>query len=217
MLGILPHVLGNKSENVQFQWIGDDRAGDNATVQVLKNGKVFNRHLNTTVEIPGNYFFMDNKDIVKQFQLHIMFFTKNWVSNLQTLPTFVDRDAWVIKQNYLYSRFKYMLARLVESGLYSRWDEYYSKLVTVRLMRDAAKEVGETLGEKNKRSSVVSISNLFHYVFLNERKKHDHKPETIPVKVYLMIGAYGLIFLAFSCIMLLIEVGLYSFSRVMEE
>ncbi|CAL8124326.1 unnamed protein product [Orchesella dallaii] len=204
------HELYNKVE-----WIGDDLAKDHFTVdvavQLLKENKIFNKHSYKTINIPNRYFLLDTTDRVEIFKMQLLFFTGNWISKAQPLPLFMSRVGWIIRQNYLYTRLKTKIAQLYESGLYDRWKRYYDKYHMILYIRNIAKELAHHDGSNftgrnfEGKQNGISLLNLFHFVYFNERKL-SFVSETLPKQVFVIIVLYTLISLAFSFTVLICEV-----------
>ncbi|CAL8143066.1 unnamed protein product [Orchesella dallaii] len=179
-------IYGTLSRKIE--WIGGD-AGS-ATVSLLKSDRILNRDTNKSIPTPQSFFVIDKTNHAELFKMHLTFFTKKWVSNVQPLPIFMSRSAWTIKENYLYSRLKSKLAQLYESGLYDRWEAFYVKDDIVYYIKKAAEQLDDRVVRNSSNGSGIlsnprnyrnkqlvgkqggiSLTNLFHYVYLNEQKE----------------------------------------------
>ncbi|CAL8124119.1 unnamed protein product [Orchesella dallaii] len=161
ILGEGRNVTGDYGELFnRIEWVGDDAFGDNATVQILKYGRVFNMHTKKFTEIPEKFFFLDRIDVVSRFKMKLNFYSDYWVSNVNPLPVFMIRFGWVINKNYLYTKFRDAIARFDEAGIIGKWGRFSSRRETVKIL----KGIGETLENRNGLGN-----NLFQFVYQNEK------------------------------------------------
>ncbi|CAL8124469.1 unnamed protein product [Orchesella dallaii] len=215
LLGNLPEYNGSVYGDLyrKMKWIGDDY--ESTTIELLKGNMIFNKDSNESTDLGKGFFIMDRLDRVELFKLHLSFFTENWVSNTQPLPIFMSRVGWAIKKNYLYSIFRNKLAQLDESGIYIRWFTFYGKADSIHSVKETAKRLdrlgsgwrnGWTDSNINlmKNRNGISLANLFNYVYMNKRKPTTHA-ETLPSKVYMIMVAGTIIWLAGLSVVLGIE------------
>ncbi|CAL8105074.1 unnamed protein product [Orchesella dallaii] len=185
-------------------------------VGVMGNGRFINKKTNTT-ETLKSFVFIDTPEVVKLFKMQLTFFSGKWTSKAIPMPLFMNRDGWVMRENYLYILFKKVLAQLYESGLYNRWDDFDQKDDIVYLIKKTAiykydlKSGSEFMGVRQYSDAhikgqqfEISLANLFHYVYMNTQEVSSVS-ETLPTKVYLLIMLYALVCLGLSSVVLIGE------------
>ncbi|CAL8105086.1 unnamed protein product [Orchesella dallaii] len=212
-------LFSNNFKNIAFnytelyrrlEWIGNHYT--RSMEQLLGNGNVYTINTNVT-QNSASLVFIGTPELVKLFKLQFALFSGKWTSKPFPITLFMDRDAWVIRENYLHRVFKMKLAQLYESGLYDRWNDFDRKDDIVFLVKQTARAIYENRVvngsaeleiKKGKHGFGISLENLFHYVYMNTQKVSSVS-ETLETKVYLLIMLYALFFLVLACAVFFIE------------
>ncbi|CAL8105077.1 unnamed protein product [Orchesella dallaii] len=213
-------LLSNNFKNISFNytelyrrlaWIGNQYL--RSMEELLGNSNVYTRKTNVTQDAT-NFVFIGTPARAKLFKLQFALFSGKWTSKTFTISLFMDRDAWVIKENYLHRVFKMKLAQLYESGLYDRWNDFGLKNSIMVLINYTARAIhkhrvanGSTELEikKGKHAFGITLENLFHYVYMNTQKLSSVS-ETLETKVYLLVMFYALLCFGLACIVWCVEV-----------
>ncbi|CAL8105083.1 unnamed protein product [Orchesella dallaii] len=200
----------------RLEWIGNHYT--RSMEQLLGSSNVYTINTNIT-QNSASLVFIGTPEQVKLFKLQFALFSGKWTSKPVLVSLFMDRDGWIIRENYLHRVFKMMLAQLYESGLYDRWNNFDRKDDIVFSIKQTARAIhkhgvvngsAELEIKKGKHGFGISLENLFHYVYMNTQKQSSAS-ETLETKVYLLIMLYALFFLVLACAVWIVEVVTWTF------
>ncbi|CAL8131041.1 unnamed protein product [Orchesella dallaii] len=192
-------VYSELHRRLKWIWVG---LNQDTTLELLTNGWIINSLNGKAFKFPDKFFFIDDSIRVNLFRTYLSLVTQKWISTPLPLHIFVGRFGWVIKQNYMYERFKMKFAQLYESGIYVRWDLFFVK-------SDIAYDVKQAVGNVKliPGRNGITTSNLFHYVYCGEQKPSENVEELpIGLDIVSTVLLYAGVCIIFSVIIFIHEI-----------
>ncbi len=201
-----------KQLNKSLVWISSNPVQQIASMaknnSFIQGGYLANASFSTP---KGNFVFIDPEEDVFQLTSLISMFSQKWISKVYQLPVFMQRDSWMVFNNFFAPFFINSLSQIYESGILLRW----SKISTMRNQRMVVQTIHGHL--KINGAFGVPFNRLFNFLNMaNGLKVDTHKRgsfHTIPSSVYKAIFTYQFFLFGLGFLLFLLELTRYKCTK----
>lgn len=167
---------------------------------------------NATFPIPeDNFVILDPEDRVFELTSLISIFSQKYISKVYQLPVFMQRDSWMVFNNFFAPCFINSLSQIYESGIFLQW----SKISTMRNQRAIVQTIHGHL--KINGAFGVPFKRLFNFMIMANGLKVDSRERgnfnMIPNSVYKTIFIYQLILFGLGFLLFLLELTRYKCTK----
>lgn len=168
------------------------------------------------ITFASQFVLLSPIEAINNWAFYLSIFTNLVVIDGQEISAFSSRQMWLVQRNYFAEYFSSLIARLVASGIYAKWQKDYDKNRTFSDVKAIMGENGASLWDR--------LPSLFASISLRDKslsgrrvdmdEDKSNAPSPLTIKAF-MSGVYGYgVLLALCVILFCLECSLLIITRV---